>query len=129
MKTILLLVEDDYLKARMITRFIQREGIEFLRVTTTEDAVRSIREGAELHGEMCKIGAVLTDWMFPLRDGDHIRDHAGQPVYDEAIKAKLPVAVFSGRDEPVEGIKAWIKSTEPVKLTLWLRKIKRERAA
>lgn len=124
MKAILLLVEDDDHKARAVQRWIAREGIEVIRATTMVAAVRAIREGAKFGDETHEVGAVLTDWMFPFRDGEHIRDHAGQRVHDEAIKAGLPVAVFSGREEPVAGIKTWIASTDYTALTAWLRLVK-----
>lgn len=123
MKTILLLVEDDDHKARAVQRWIAREGIEVIRATTMVAAVRAIREGAQFAGEVHKVGAVLTDWVFPFRDGEHIRDHAGQRVHDEAVKAGLPVAVFSGREEPVTGIANWIASTDYTALTRWLQRV------
>lgn len=127
MKTILLLVEDDDHKASAVVRRITREGIGLVRVTTMVSAVRAIREGAQLEGAKggpYPVGAVLTDWAFPFRDGDYVRDHAGQRVYDEATRAGLPVAVFSGREEPVPGVQPWINSTDYQALTDWLGQVK-----
>jgi len=119
---VLLLVEDDDMKARALQRMCRAHGIETVRAVTVVMAVNVIRNNAEM------LGAVLTDWQFPFRedDGKGAQDGAGRYVYEEARKAKLPVAVCSGRDAAIEGVEPWIRSDDIHALNAWLNTIKRE---
>lgn len=118
----ILLVEDDDLVARAISRKLARHDINVVRATTQVTAIRIIREGAEFIGVKCEIGAVLTDWSFPWsNDGWGPRDGAGEATYLEAKERGLPVAVMSG-DGPVPGFEPWISKPDTQgDLTAWIQ--------
>ena len=114
-----LLVEDDDLKARVVTRVIEKHGLAVERVTNVRDAVRAWTIGGPFV-------AVVTDWMFPTSAGGQ-PGRNGHIVYELFANSSntVPTVVVSG--SPPEPGYTWINALELLgELRSWLeRNVKR----
>lgn len=115
----ILLVEDSDFKAGHILE--ECLGHEVTRVITLVDGMQEL----ELHqNDTVKYDAVISDWMFPYREGGEIRDNAGDYIVEEAQSLKIPVIVCSNREVIPPKHKAhWLKGDETSLLKPWLEKL------
>ena len=117
MTRILILVEDDDLKAKAVTRYATRIGyVTVLRAATLNVAFDLLERYKDY-------AVVVTDWCFPWRVGLGAEDNLGRHVVDwcRGGTPRVPVRVFSGRDVPATGYEdIWFDSLSANGLCAWL---------
>lgn len=87
-----LLVEDDFLKARAITRMLKILGVQVFHVKNAREALEAIRT--------TKLRAVLCDWNFPPDGEERPTEGMGSRVADECRERGVPCMVVSGSSKP-----------------------------
>jgi len=97
-KTILL-VEDDPATARALVRLLGDYGRVQHAGSLSEARVRL------LYGP--KVDLVVTDWRFPAEPSGPELEGAGVRVLAYARQVKAPAVVFSGSEQPAEGV-PWV---------------------
>lgn len=98
----ILLVEDDPLKERVVTRIIRHhlEGVEVDHKDHGVAGLAAILEGS--------YKLLICDWDFPICPRDGIMSGAGAELVELAKKRGLPVIVCSSHEKPDNFLGLWV---------------------
>lgn len=98
---LILLVEDDDLKARTVERMVLA-----LTVGVDVERARGLDEAFERLDDE-RPDAVITDWCFPVAPGHGAQDGLGAAVVEACERMGIEVVVVSGSERPATFKGAW----------------------